>query len=89
MAVGAERGDILKLVVRQGFRLALIGVGIGAVGGLGLTRFVASLLYGVRPTDPVTFTAASILLVAVAVLASYFPGRRVTKLDTAAVLRCE
>jgi predicted permease len=89
MALGAERRDILKLVIRQGFRLALIGVGIGVVGGLALTRFIASLLYAVRPTDPVTFTAVSLLLAGVAVLASYFPGRRVTRLDAGAVLRRE
>jgi ABC-type antimicrobial peptide transport system permease subunit len=89
MALGAEPGDILKLVIRQGFRLALFGVGIGVAGAFALTRFIASLLYDVKPTDPVTFTAVSLLLIGVTALASYFPARRVTRLDAAAVLRGE
>ena len=76
MALGAERSGVLKLVVGQGFKLTLMGVGIGILGALALTRLLSSLLYGVKPTDPLTFIAVSLLLAAVALLASYFrpPG---------------
>ncbi len=89
MALGAERRDVLRLVVGQGLRLTLIGVAIGIAGALGLTRFLASLLYGVKPTDAVTFLAVSLLLTAVALLASYVPARRAAKVDPVVALRCE
>ena len=88
-ALGASRSDVLKLIVGQGFKLTLIGVGMGIVGALMLTRFVSSLLYGVRPSDPATFLAVSLLLAGVALLASYIPARRATKVDPMVALRYE
>ncbi|MGA2076316.1 MAG: ABC transporter permease [Terriglobia bacterium] len=89
MALGAERRDILKLVVGQGSRVVVVGVGMGILGALALTRFVSSLLYGVRPTDPLTFLAVTLLLTFVALLASYIPARRATKVDPLVALRYE
>jgi putative ABC transport system permease protein len=81
MAVGAQRGDVLRMVVRQGMRLTLVGVVLGVIGALALTRLTANLLFGVGATDPVTFAAISILLICVALLASYIPARRAARLD--------
>jgi putative ABC transport system permease protein len=89
MALGAKREDVLGLVVGQGFKLTLIGVALGVGGALGLTRFLSSLLYDVRPTDPLTLVAVSLLLSAVALVASYIPARRATKVDPMEALRYE
>jgi putative ABC transport system permease protein len=89
MALGAERRDVLALVVNQGLRLALIGVAVGIAVALLLARLISSLLYGVQPTDPLTFVAVSLLLVFVALLAAYIPARRATKVDPVVALRYE
>jgi putative ABC transport system permease protein len=88
-ALGATAGDISRLVLGRGIRLALIGVALGSLGGLALTRLVSSLLYGVRATDPATFAAAAGLLVALALLACYLPARRAMKVDPATAIRYE
>jgi putative ABC transport system permease protein len=89
MALGAERADVLKLVVGQGIVLMLIGVGTGLAGALASTRVMSSLLYGVRPTDPPTFVCISALLGGAALLASYIPARRAMKVDPMVALRYE
>jgi putative ABC transport system permease protein len=89
MALGAERRDVMRLVVGQGMATALIGIGAGLFATLGLTRFLASMLYGVRPTDPLTILASALALAAVSLLASYIPARRATKVDPMVALRYE
>ncbi len=81
MALGAQKADVLRLVVRQGMTLAIIGVVAGLLGALALTRVIAGLLFNVGATDPVTFVSISLLLVVVALLACYLPARRAAKLD--------
>jgi ABC-type antimicrobial peptide transport system permease subunit len=89
MALGAQRHNVLKLVLSQGIILTLIGVALGAGGAIGLTRLVKSLLFGVSATDPVTFVAIALLLSVVALLATYIPARRATKVDPLVALRYE
>jgi putative ABC transport system permease protein len=89
MALGAQAGDVLKLVLKHGMMLAVLGVVIGLVGSWALTRFMANLLVGVGTTDLLTFGAVSLFLLAVALLASYLPARRAMKVDPLVALRYE
>ncbi len=89
MALGAGQGDVLGLIIRQGMLLVTIGILIGAAASLLLTRFIRSLLFGVSATDPLIFSAISLLLAIVAFFACYIPARRATRVDPVVALRCE
>ena len=89
MALGARTGNVLSLVLRQGLRLALVGIAIGVLGGVWLTAAMKSLLFGVSPNDPPTFVLVSALLLAVAAAATYIPARRAAKVDPIVALRYE
>jgi putative ABC transport system permease protein len=89
MALGAERRDILGLVVRQGLILAVVGVVIGVAGAYGVTRFLKALLYGITPTDPATYVAICVLLLVVAFVACWLPALRATRVDPMVALRYE
>jgi putative ABC transport system permease protein len=89
MALGAQRRDVINLVLRQGLALTAVGVAVGLAGAAGLMRLISSLLYGVKPTDPLTLSLATLTLAGVAFLACYIPARRATKVDPIVALRYE
>ena len=89
IALGATAGNVASLVVRQGLLLAAIGAAIGFIAAFGLTRWMSSLIFGIGPTDPLTFSAVPALLIAIALVASYMPARRATKVHPMESLRIE
>jgi putative ABC transport system permease protein len=89
MAMGAQRGDILKIAVSEGAVIVVFGVAAGLVGSFVLTRFLQTMLFDVKPTDPITFAAISALLAAVALAACFVPARRATRVDPLVALRHE
>ncbi|MGA2075945.1 MAG: ABC transporter permease [Terriglobia bacterium] len=89
MALGAERADVLRGIAVQGLRITIIGVVAGIAGGVAVTRFLSSLLFGLKANDPATFAGVSLILIAVALVACYLPARRATKVDPMVALRYE
>ena len=89
MALGAQRGDILRLVVGHGLLLVAAGIAVGLAASLGLSRLMTNLLFGISSTDPATFIAVPLILGTMAVLASYIPAFRATRLDPSVALRNE
>jgi putative ABC transport system permease protein len=89
MALGARSRDIIRMVTGQGLRLTLAGLALGLAGAFALTQVMAPLLYGVTPTDPLTFIMISLALACAALLACLIPARRATKIDPMIALRCE
>ncbi|MBZ5496211.1 MAG: FtsX-like permease family protein [Acidobacteriia bacterium] len=89
MALGAQRTDILHMILREGMLLAIIGIAIGIGGALGLTRVLRSMLFEIEPTDPATFVGVAIFLTIAALAACYVPARRAMKVDPMVALRHE
>ena len=89
IALGAQRKRVVRLVIGQGLALTLVGIVIGLAGAYMLTRLIASLLFGVAPADPLTFTVVALVFVAVACLASYLPARRAAAVDPIIAMRAE
>jgi ABC-type antimicrobial peptide transport system permease subunit len=87
MAIGAQAGDIFRMIIGEGLMLSLSGIVIGLVGALWVGRTGSSLLFGVTATDPMTFASVSLLLTAVAMAACYFPARRAMRVDPIRALR--
>ena len=89
MALGAERRDVLRGIAGQGLRVTVIGLAAGIIGGVAVMRFLSGLLFGLKASDPATFTGVSLILIVVALLACYIPARRATKVDPVVALRYE
>jgi ABC-type antimicrobial peptide transport system permease subunit len=89
MALGAQASSVLNMVMREGLRLSIVGVVLGVAAAIGLTRLMATALYGVRPTDPITYAAMAIVLTVVTLSACWIPARRATKVDPIEALRDE
>jgi ABC-type antimicrobial peptide transport system permease subunit len=87
MAFGADRSQVVGMVLRQGFSLVAVGIVAGLIGAFALTRLMQGLLYGVRPNDPITFVAVTALLLFVALMASFLPARRATRVSPIIALR--
>ncbi len=89
MSLGAQRRDVMSMVVRQGTILALVGIVVGTVAALGVTRGLSRFLFGVSPFDPLTFGGVAVVLFLAGLLATFFPARRATKVDPVVALRAE
>ena len=89
LALGAERRSILQMVLGQGLGLVIVGAAVGLVGAVVVSHLMTGLLYGVRPTDPLTFVVVALLLIGVALLACYIPARRALRVDPLVALRYE
>ena len=89
IALGAQRRDVMRLLVGEGAKLAFFGIAIGITGAMALTRVMTSLLFEVKPTDPATFAVVAILLIIVAAAACYVPTRRAMRVDPVVALRYE
>ena len=89
MALGAREHEVSLMVIKQGVTIALVGVAVGLAGAFGLTRLMATLLYGVAPTDPATFATVAVLLMVVAVAACFFPARRAARVQPVEALHYE
>jgi ABC-type antimicrobial peptide transport system permease subunit len=89
VALGAQRQDVMQMILREGAYVGLAGVAVGVVASLGMTRFLAGILFGVRPDDPLTFASVAILMLAITLAACYVPARRATNVDPMIALRCE
>jgi putative ABC transport system permease protein len=89
MALGAQAGDVLRMVVWRGLRLTIVGMALGLAAAFGLTRVIKNLLFNVSATDPATFALITLLLVAVAFIASYIPARRAARVDPLLAIRNE
>ena len=89
MALGAERRNVLRMVLGQALKITALGAGLGLVASLGTMRLLSSLLYGVKPSDPLSLLGSSVVVILVAMVATYFPARRAAKVDPMVALRYE